>query len=168
MLYVQKSELEFRLWSSCETPLRKLMITRPLLFLCISSLGWISDRPKEIELKKTLWIIFSLTILFCRLRGWKLGRQMTHTNTRTQRHSYTRSWISELPDLCSLLLFSFLKVKNLTNGARPMVEQLSSHVPLRQPGVCWLGSWVGTYALLGKPCSGRHPTYKVEEDGHGC
>ena len=23
-------------------------------------------------------------------------------------------------------------------------------------------------ALLGKPCSGRHPTYKVEEDGHGC
>ena len=23
-------------------------------------------------------------------------------------------------------------------------------------------------ALLGKPCCGRHPTYKVEEDGHGC
>ena len=21
---------------------------------------------------------------------------------------------------------------------------------------------------LGKPCCGRHPTYKVEEDGHGC
>ena len=20
----------------------------------------------------------------------------------------------------------------------------------------------------GKPCCGRHPTYKVEEDGHGC
>ena len=23
-------------------------------------------------------------------------------------------------------------------------------------------------ALLGKPCCGRHPTYKVEEYGHGC
>ena len=23
-------------------------------------------------------------------------------------------------------------------------------------------------ALLGTPCSGRHLTYKVEEDGHGC
>ena len=23
-------------------------------------------------------------------------------------------------------------------------------------------------ALLGKPCCGRCPTYKVEEDGHGC
>ena len=23
-------------------------------------------------------------------------------------------------------------------------------------------------ALLSKPCCGRRPTYKVEEDGHGC
>ena len=23
-------------------------------------------------------------------------------------------------------------------------------------------------ALLDKPCCGRSPTYKVEEDGHGC
>ena len=23
-------------------------------------------------------------------------------------------------------------------------------------------------APLGEPCCGRHPTYKVEEDGHGC
>ena len=23
-------------------------------------------------------------------------------------------------------------------------------------------------ALLGKPCCGRCPTYKIEEDGHGC
>ena len=23
-------------------------------------------------------------------------------------------------------------------------------------------------APLGKPCCGRHPTYKVEEDGQGC
>ena len=23
-------------------------------------------------------------------------------------------------------------------------------------------------ALLGRPCCGRHPTYKVEEDGYRC
>ena len=30
--------------------------------------------------------------------------------------------------------------------------------------------WIlgGDMALLGKPCCGRRPTYKVEEDGHGC
>ena len=26
----------------------------------------------------------------------------------------------------------------------------------------------GDLAPCGKPCCGRHPTYKVEEDGHGC
>ena len=26
----------------------------------------------------------------------------------------------------------------------------------------------GDMAPLGKPCCGRRPTYKVEEDGHGC
>ena len=30
------------------------------------------------------------------------------------------------------------------------------------------GSQVWTYAPLIKPCCGRHPTYKVEKDGHGC
>ena len=28
--------------------------------------------------------------------------------------------------------------------------------------------WDEDMALLGKPCCGRCPTYKVEEDGHGC
>ena len=27
---------------------------------------------------------------------------------------------------------------------------------------------VADMALLVKPCCGRRPTYKVEEDGHGC
>ena len=30
------------------------------------------------------------------------------------------------------------------------------------------GSWVWTYAPLIKPCCGRRPTHKVEEDGHRC
>ena len=32
--------------------------------------------------------------------------------------------------------------------------------PVQIPGV--------DMALLGKPCCGRHPTYKVEEDGYRC
>ena len=33
-------------------------------------------------------------------------------------------------------------------------------LPVRIPGA--------DMAPLGKPCCGRHPTYKVEEEGHGC
>ena len=49
-----------------------------------------------------------------------------------------------------------------------MAQQLSAHVPLLE---VW-GSLVqipgADMAPLGMPCCGRHPTYKVEEDGHGC
>ena len=33
-----------------------------------------------------------------------------------------------------------------------------------------LAVWIlsADMAVLGKPCCGRHPTYKIEEDGHGC
>ena len=43
------------------------------------------------------------------------------------------------------------------------------HVLLWWPGVRQFESQVVDMAPLGKkPCCGRHPTYKVEEDGHGC
>ena len=51
-------------------------------------------------------------------------------------------------------------------GAGPVAQRLSAHVllqrglPVRIPGV--------DMALLGTPCCGRRPMYKVEEDGHGC
>ena len=34
--------------------------------------------------------------------------------------------------------------------------------------VCQFVSWVQTYTSLIKPCCDRCPTYKREEDGHGC
>ena len=49
-----------------------------------------------------------------------------------------------------------------------MAQQLSSLVLPRWLWVHRFGSQVRTYALLDKPCCGRHPTYKVEENGHGC
>ena len=60
-------------------------------------------------------------------------------------------------------------LKNGSNGgASPVAPQLSVHVPLQWPGVYHFRSWVWTYAPLVRPCCGRHPTYKAEEDGHGC
>ena len=52
--------------------------------------------------------------------------------------------------------------------AGPVVQWLSLHVPLLG-GPGFAGSDPGVdNAPLGMPCCGRQPTYKVEEDGHGC
>ena len=34
--------------------------------------------------------------------------------------------------------------------------------------VRWFRSQAQIYAPLTKPCCGRHPTYKAEEEGHEC
>ena len=47
-----------------------------------------------------------------------------------------------------------------------MVQWLSSDIPLGWLGVRWFRSLVWTYSLLVKPCCGKCPTYKGEEDGH--
>ena len=69
-----------------------------------------------------------------------------------------------IPHALHLLLFfhfgynpnstSLLSAKNIKVGAGLVAQQLSSHVPLRQPGVHWFGSQVWTYILLGKPVVG--------------
>ena len=54
-------------------------------------------------------------------------------------------------------------------GASPMVQWLRAHVPISpvaQGSPVWIPG--ADTALLSKPCCGRHLTYKVEEDGHGC
>ena len=49
-----------------------------------------------------------------------------------------------------------------------MAQWLSAHIPLLGgPGFASPDAGADM-ALLGKPCCGSRPTYKVEEDGHGC
>ena len=58
-------------------------------------------------------------------------------------------------------------IKNNIRG-QPVGSAVKSRVPLQWPSVHQFGSQVWTYAPLVKPCCGRCPTNKVEEDGHGC
>ena len=55
--------------------------------------------------------------------------------------------LSQGARLCNLC-FIF---KDASFGAVPVAKWLSADM-----------------APLGKPCCGRRPTYKIEEDGHGC
>ena len=61
-------------------------------------------------------------------------------------------------------------IKEKQQGGQPggTAQRLSLHAPLKRPRVGWFRSWVLNYPPLVKPCCGRRPTYKVEEDGHGC
>ena len=72
--------------------------------------------------------------------------------------------------MAELILCHKRTIQNQSFGASLVAQWLSAHIPhsasaargslARIPGA-------GT-ALLGKPCCGRHPTFKMEEDGHGC
>ena len=54
-------------------------------------------------------------------------------------------------------------------GAGLVVQQLSSHVPLLGAlGFAGSDPRRGRGTTWQKPCCGRCPTYKIEEDGHGC
>ena len=55
------------------------------------------------------------------------------------------------------------------HGAGLVAQQLCSHVPLPGgPGFAGLDARCGHGTTWQKPCCGRHPTYKVEEDGYRC
>ena len=53
------------------------------------------------------------------------------------------------------------------HGAGPMAKSLSLCALLQRPRVSLVRILGVDMAPLGKPCCGRCPTYKVEEDGHG-
>ena len=61
-----------------------------------------------------------------------------------------------------------MHIKNLEVGARPVSQRLSSPVPLLSVQGSLVRIPGADMAPLGTPCCGRRPTYKVEEDGHGC
>ena len=65
--------------------------------------------------------------------------------------------------------FQSFCLKNLTQWAGQVAQQLvkCTHSASAAQGspVRILGA---DMAPLGTPCCGRRPTYKVEEDGHGC
>ena len=53
-------------------------------------------------------------------------------------------------------------------GAGPVAQQLSADVPLLSgPGFAGSDPGYGHGTAWQKPCCGRRPTYKVEEDEHG-
>ena len=59
--------------------------------------------------------------------------------------------------------------EKLSLGASPVAQWLSSHVLLLGgPGFTGLDPGCGHGMAWQEPCCGRRPTYKVEEDGHGC
>ena len=50
-----------------------------------------------------------------------------------------------------------------------VAQWLSAHVSLLGgPGLASLDAGCGHGTVWQKPCCGRRPTYKVEDDGHGC
>ena len=50
-----------------------------------------------------------------------------------------------------------------------MAQWLRAHVPLlSSPGFATSDPGCGHDTAWQKPCCGRRPIYKVEEDGHGC
>ena len=60
----------------------------------------------------------------------------------------------------------FFKCEGL--GASLVAQRLSSHVLLQQSRGLLVRIPGADMAPLGKPCCGRRPTYKLEEDGQGC
>ena len=67
--------------------------------------------------------------------------------------------------------FSYTKLKDQKCGhvgAGLVAQRLNSHVPLLGgPGFAGSDPRCGD-GTAWQPCCGRRPTYKLEEDGHGC
>ena len=62
-----------------------------------------------------------------------------------------------------------VKINCFKNELGPVAQWLSSRVPLLGgPGFVGSDPRCGPGTAWQKPCCGRHPMHKVEDDGHGC
>ena len=96
-------------------------------------------------------IVLDLNVLF--------GRELQFIHSVKKFHSAC--------ELDTMLCMGVIKINEIP-GAGPVAQWLSSCTLLWRPGVRWFRSQVWTHTPLIKPCCGRHPTYKLEEDGHRC
>ena len=91
-----------------------------------------------------------------------------HTGAKGTERPWERTFISTSRKTRGYEGKSYEPCLSRNWGASPVVQWLNAHVPL-------LAAWglpvriLGVdMARLGTPCCGWHPTYKVDEDGHGC
>ena len=63
--------------------------------------------------------------------------------------------------------FIFFSIKNIKRG-QPGGTAIKCSYSASVAGSSPIRIPAADMAPLGKPCCGRHPTYKIEEDGHRC
>ena len=78
------------------------------------------------------------------------------------------SWVELLLASAFISYHSLDVLKNTSSGIGPMALQLSVHILLWRPRGSPVRIPGADMAPFGMPCCDRRPTYKVEEDGHGC
>ena len=77
-------------------------------------------------------------------------------------------------DICTFFPSSFLSLCVSLSKESIRMGQPHDNVVVKStcsallPGPPQFESWVWIYTLLIKPCCGRCPTYKIEEDWHVC
>ena len=96
---------------------------------------------------------------------WSQNAQRGDKGVRKRR----RLTSQPLPGLVCQHEFPLLPCIKDRQGAGPVAQWLSAHVPLLgSPGFTGLDPGCGHGMAWQTPCCGRRPTYKVEERGHGC
>ena len=73
-----------------------------------------------------------------------------------------------IPSCCISVHICNYFINKYKTGAGPVAQQLSAHLLILGGAAFTVQSPGVDMAPLGMPCCGRRPTYKVEEDGHGC